>query len=628
MKKFNIYIVCMMVSLLSLISCKKYLDVVPDNVATIDNAFTLRAQAQKYLFTCYSYMPQEGNLSDDPGILGGDEMWDVATKGGYFNLAKGLQNKNAPYGDRWVQLYRGLRDCNIFLENIGKVPDMDSTEKNRWIAEVKFLKAYYHFYLVRMYGPIPIIKENLSINADIEKVKVSRDPVDSCFNYIVRLLNEAAPGLPVTVVDPASESGRITQPVALALKAKVLVTAASPLFNGNTDQSALKNNDGQQLFNQQYSKEKWDSAYVACKKAVEICKIAGNALYEYTPSLAQSQLSEQLKTQMSIRNSFAEKWNREIIWGNTQTISSTNNLQKLAATWWDPAFVDGTTVKGEFSPPLKIAEMFYSKNGVPIDEDKTYNYNGRYGVQVATTKDKLLIKEGYTTANLNFNREPRFYADLGFDGGIYYGQGKYDDTQDLYYLEAKYKERNGFGKTNYNTVTGYYVKKYVYYQNVIGTGSNYSITNYPWPLIRLADLYLLLAEAQNEVEGPGQEVYDAIDIVRKRADLPTVEVAWRTYSTNPSKYLNKDGLREIIQRERLIELAFESQRFWDLRRWKLAAQEMNNPIIGWDIMQAVPKDYYRPITIFNQTFSSKEYFWPIKDANIEANRNIVQNLGW
>ncbi len=614
--------------LLTLVSCKKYLDVVPDNVATIDNAFTLRTQAQKYLFTCFSYMPVEGDLADDPGILGGDELWDIATKGSYFNIAKGLQNKTAPVGDRWQQMYRALRDCNIFLENIGRVPDMDEAEKNKWIAEVKFLKAYYHFYLVRMYGPIPMVKVNLPIDASVEEVKVKRDPVDSCFNYIVTLLNEATNNLPLTVINPASESGRITQPVALALKAKVLVTAASPLFNGNTDQATLKNTDGVQLFNQLYSKVKWDSAAIACKKALEVSRAAGNALYEYVPPLAQSNLSATLKTQMSIRNSFADKWNSEIIWANTQTIAATTALQKLAATWWDPAFQDGTVVKGEFSPPLKIAEMFYSKNGVPINEDKTYNYAGRFGIRVATASDKLLIKEGYTTANLNFDREARFYANLGFDGGIYYGQGKYDDTQDLFYLQAKYKERNGFGKSNINTVTGYYVKKYVHFQNVIGLGTAYSVTTYPWPLIRLADLYLMYAEALNEANGPSQDAYDAINIVRKRAALPTVELAWSTYSTNPNKYLNKDGLRQIIQRERLIELAFESQRFWELRRWKLAAQELNNPVTGWDIMQNVPQDYYRPITIFSQSFTAKNYFWPIRDSNIEENRNLVQNLGW
>jgi len=614
--------------LLGLVSCKKYLDVVPDNVATIDNAFTMRTQAQKYLFTCYSYLPTEGDFTDDPALLGGDEMWHFANKGGYFNIARGLQNKVSPIGDRWPQLYRALRDCNIFLENIARVPDIDEVEKARWIAEVKFLKAYYHFYLMRMYGPIPVIKNNLPIDANVNEVKVSRDPVDSCFNYIVGLLDEAKPGLPLTVTDPATESGRITQPIALALKAKILVTAASPLFNGNTDQSILKNRDGKQLFNQTYSRVKWDSAMVACKKAIDLCTQVGIQLYTFTPGITQANLTPAIKTQMSIRNSFAEKWNTEIIWANTQSIAATTTLQRLVATWWDPALLDGVVVRGEFSPPLKMAELFYTKNGVPINEDKTYNYNGRYSLRTSTDADKLYVRKDYTSAVLHFDREARFYADLGFDGGIWYGQGKYDDNVDLFYLMAKYKERNGFGKVGYSTVTGYYVKKYVHWQNVIGTGANYSTTNYPWPLIRLADLYLLYAEAVNEANGPGADAYQYLNAVRQRAGLESVQASWATYSNNPSKFSTKEGLRDIIQQERLIELAFESQRFWDLRRWKLAQDKLNTPITTWDLQQTTAADYYRPTVLFNQTFGAKDYFWPIRDSDIAANGNLVQNLGW
>ncbi|RYF16247.1 MAG: RagB/SusD family nutrient uptake outer membrane protein, partial [Flavobacteriales bacterium] len=254
MKKQMILAVLIAIMALPILnSCKKYLDVVPDNVATIDNAFTMRSQAQKFLFTCFSYMPLDGDLSDDPAIVGGDEMWDIATKGAYFGIAKGTQNKVAPLGDRWTKYYRALRDCNIFLENVGRVPDLDETERNRWISEVKFLKAYYHFYLMRMYGPIPLVKTNLAIDATSDEVRVPRSPVDSCFNYVVQLLNEATPNLPLTLADPGSEAGRITQPISLSLKAKVLLTAASPLFNGNTDQSTLKNLDGTQLFNQVFS---------------------------------------------------------------------------------------------------------------------------------------------------------------------------------------------------------------------------------------------------------------------------------------------------------------------------------------------------------------------------------------
>ena len=604
------------------------MDVVPDNVATIDNAFTMRTQAQKFLFTCYSYMPKDGDLADNPALVGGDEMWEIDTRGAYFNIAKGLQNVVSPYGDRWTALYRGIRDCNIFLENIDKVPDMEETEKRRWIAEVKFLKAYYHFYLVRMYGPIPIVKENLPINADVEAVKVTRDPVDSCFSYIAQLINEATESLPETIIDPTNEAGRITLPIALSFKAKVLVYAASPLFNGNTDQVALKNPDGTALFNPTSEKEKWNAAVSACKAAIDLCHRMGLKLYSYNPDFQQYALTDTIVTQLSIRNSVAEKWNSEIIWANTQT--NTTALQQLMATWWDPLYLDGTVTRGELSPPLKIAELFYSQHGVPINEDKDWDYNGRYKLRTATDDDKLYIRKDYTSAYFNFDREPRYYADLGFDGGIYYGQGKYDDSKssELFYLEAKFKQRNGFGKFNFLTVTGYYVKKLIHYQNVIGTGNNYSVTTYPWPLMRLSDLYLLYAEALNESAGPSEEAYDYLNLVRERAGLQSVQDSWSNYSINPSKYTTQEGLRAIIHQERLIELAFEANRFWDLRRWKEAANELNKPITSWDLSQETAEAYYRPVVVFSPTFGTKNYFWPIKDSNITANRNIVQNLGW
>ncbi|WP_316836530.1 RagB/SusD family nutrient uptake outer membrane protein [Pedobacter nutrimenti] len=609
-------------------SCKKFLDVVPDNVATIDNAFTMRSQAMKFLFTCYSFMPKSGQLSDDPAMVGGDELWEIPERGAYLNMAKGFQSKVGPLGDRWTPFYQGIRDCNIFLENIRQVPDMQETERERWIAEVKFLKAFYHFSLVRMYGPIPLIKNNLPISANVNEVKVFRDPVDSCFNYIAQLLDEAGPGLPNTIISPSTEAGRITRPIAMALKAKVLVTAASPLFNGNMDQTGLKNSNGTALFNLTYSKTKWELAARACKTAIDLCESQGMMLYVYNPSFQQYNLTDTIRTQLSIRNSVTEKWNKEIIWANTQ--SNTANLQKLISTWWDARYLDGVVTGGELSPPLKIAEMFYTDKGVPINEDKTWDYAGRYALKTAGNSDKLYIHNGYVTAGLHFNREPRFYADLGFDGGIYYGQGRYDDkdNMNLFFLEGKFKQKNGKGKYGFNTVTGYYLKKLIHFQNVVTSSNDYSVTDYPYPLFRLSDLYLLYSEALNEAQGPGPEVNKYIDLVRKRAGLNGVAVSWSNYSTNPSKYTNQEGMRAIIHQERLIELAFESQRLWDLRRWKESVKELNSPIKGWDLSQTTADAFYRTTVVFNQSFGTKDYFWPIAESNITTNRNLVQNLGW
>ena len=148
MKYTNLFLSIVLVSMIS--SCKKYLDVVPDNVATIDNAFTQRSSAEKYLFTCFSYMPRHGDMDDNIAFGAGDEVWyfypprDISTN--FWNIARGEQNSSDPYGDYWTgdkggtDLYQGIRDCNIFLDNISKVKDMDDGEKNYDLARANRMR--------------------------------------------------------------------------------------------------------------------------------------------------------------------------------------------------------------------------------------------------------------------------------------------------------------------------------------------------------------------------------------------------------------------------------------------------------------------------------------------------------
>ena len=175
--------------------------------------------------------------------------------------------------------------------------------------------------------------------------------------------------------------------------------------------------------------------------------------------------------------------------------------------------------------------------------------------------------------------------------------------------------------------TGYWSKKLVNYLNT-ATDDRYVVQNYPYPVIRLADLYLMYAEAQNEAYGPSDEVYSYINPVRARAGLRSVQESWRNFSVQQSKFEDKNGLREIIHQERLIELAFEGFRFWDLRRWKKAIQVLNQPITGWSIDQSAPEDYYRPHLLYNQRFTTRDYLWPIKEEELLRNQNLLQAPGW
>ncbi|KAA6332579.1 RagB/SusD family nutrient uptake outer membrane protein [termite gut metagenome] len=375
MKKKLIYILILS-PILGLIHSCNYLDVVPDNVATIDHAFATRDQAEKFLFTCYSYIPNMAHPNNNVGLMGADELWTSYQIHGYesWNIARVEQNVNDPFLNYWegrrggTNLYNAIRDCNIFLENIvdtNKAPELNETMRNRWISEVTFLKAFYHFYLFRMYGPIVIVDKNLPISSTPEKVKAKRMPVDSVVNYIARLYDQSMENLPESITEIQSELGRITRPGVLAIKARLLVTAASPLFNGYEPYRNFKDKDGIRLFSD-YDFDKWERAVQACDSALRSCSENGIGLYD---KLSDYDLrvgdNEVLKRQLVIRNSFARDgetgWSSDIIWGLSGRHGN-DQLQTLAMARLDPANSQNVAAsREELNPPIEITNLFYTK---------------------------------------------------------------------------------------------------------------------------------------------------------------------------------------------------------------------------------------------------------------------------
>jgi len=626
-----------------LTSCD-YLDVVPEGTSSMENAFSMREPALRYLYTCYSYITgiDQGGTFE---LIGGDELWtmsrpyssNIAFRPTAMGIAEGRQSSTSVINDRWGHFYSAIRDCNTFLDgmNTYKIPDLPDFEKKEWIAEAKVLKAWYHFCLLQMYGPVPIVKENLPVSASVDEVKVARNSVDEVVDYIVELIDEAVPQLPVVVRSNATERGRMTLPIALTIKAQTLVFAASPLYNCNQQLANLKNANGKLLFPQDESKkmEKWERAKEACREAVQVCMDdLGMELYTF-PGIPRYDLSNTILRQMTLRNAICEPWNEELIWGNTK--DWVNALQVVTMPILNPMLYDNSQMKIVMGVPIKVTEMFYSDHGVPIEEDKTWDYGNRFQLRKATKDDNLLVHEGSVTVSAHYNREPRFYAWVGFDQGVWYGQGNYDDSKpnDLYYWRVSaYSQLQPFSPTMvFGPVTGYVPKKYVHYETTEIGILNLSRTVYIWPNLRLSDLLLYYAEAINESEDSQTARDEAMlyaDIVRARAGLPTIADAWTAYSNNPNKYKSQNGLREILQQERLIELCFEGKRFFDLRRWKTAPAVYNNLVQGWDLFKKEAEYFYKPLTIFEQRFGLKDYFFPISDGELTRNTNLVQNVGW
>ncbi|WP_197027685.1 RagB/SusD family nutrient uptake outer membrane protein [Prevotella sp. 10(H)] len=328
---------------------------------------------------------------------------------------------------------------------------------------------------------------------------------------------------------------------------------------------------------------------------------------------------------MSIRNSICEKWNNELIWGLSGR--AVNDLQSFCMARIDPENLGNMWAAQErLNPTIEIANSFYTDNGVPINEDKVWDYSGRYSSQVAGSEDRFNLAEGYETAKLNYHRENRYYASLAFDGSVWYMQKNGSDEKAFTVKARMGQPQAKLGAYNYS-VTGYWPKKLISWKFVLSNNSS-TTEWFPWPELRLADLYLLYAEALNERDQTTAAL-DWIDPVRKRAGLKGVEESWKNYSTKPDKYKTKAGLREIIQQERTIELVFEGQRYYDVRRWKTAATELNQKIHGWDIDQEAPEAYYRPKVLFDQQFvAPRDYFSPLREEILYFNKNLVQNPNW
>lgn len=624
-----------------------YLNVVPNDAPTLEDAFKNRAAAEKALFTCYSFLPDPTNAYDYPAYFTSHDEFEIGTMhwitGTHaYSIANGLQNTNSPRQNYWPTMYRAIRYCNIFLDGIGTPRDIPEYERERWIAEAKFLKAYYHYWLVSLYGPVAIVDKSLDISAPTEEAMVYREPVDECIDFIVALLDEAAPYLPATVPNPIQEDGRITQSIALGIKAKALALAASPLFNGNSDYADWIDSRGKQLVSQVYSSEKWERAATAIKEAIDTCHYAGHKLYEFdkskfTQSIAMN--DEQAKS-MTIRKAVTERWNTGAIWSSTASFAqskgsglgaypSYGNMQRalMAKVYTE----DTRSEVGMMSASPNMAELFYTANGVPVDEDKTWPYGDRYNFDVVKegSGSEYFIGVNEITAKMNIGREPRYYGSLGFD------RGYYELTTTTSDAGAKYQMlKMRLGEAGSGSMTGYMVKKLVAFETSASQGQAsgpvYSGYSYRMPLMRLADLYLLYSEALNEIkEAPDGEVYEWIDRVRAVNGLGGVVESWELHSSYPDRPSYKEDMRQIIRRERMIELAFEGQRFWDVRRWKTAQQLWAQPTQGWDNTGAKAEEYYVRKEIFaGRSVSFNEYLWPISLNDLLINRNLVQSYGW
>ena len=640
MKKYVILTIAVVASCLT--ACKDYLYQVPENdIETFETIFERRSTADVW-FT-QSTLDMANNFVGffTPGVIGADEFvtgdYERSLGAKMLNIPDGLQLSQKPIGDVWGSTYYSLRLLNTFIQRIVDVYDMTEAEKINWRAEAMAVKAFYYFELVKRYGPIVLVPTNIDVNVDLQKMQVPRSHVDTCFNEIVRLLDEAIPDLYYSKEREASHKLFPSKEGAMALKAKVLLYQASPLFNGNDFYVNFKGKDGEPLFNTKFDPEKWKRAAEAADEVVALCESLGYKLITGDQDKATNLLNDMRDIELSI-------WERE--YDGVEAVFMTGFQGALINSfpYLLPNFPEGypekeSSARGTFGPSMKMVESFYTKNGLPLNMDKEWPYANRYkmGREVDNTYQGV-VALNEDVLNLHLRREPRFYAHIAADR-CYWQRGPVASKN----LEVQAYRGEAFGlhesyldASTRQNICGYYVKKYT--RTEVQT-SNYRsnsavLGDCRWPVIRLAELYLMQAEAWNEyLNKPDDRVYEPLNKVRRRAGIPDVQDAWKKFSTHPQQVENQAGMREIIRQEKTVEFAFEGHRFWDLRRWKTAHLELNDKILGWNVLGDNARTFYNnyegPVVVWSKVkfISPRDYLFPIKAEEVMIS-GYVQNPGW
>ena len=512
------------------------------------------------VFDVYAQVYNNEFESNSAYFLAGatDEAQYALETGAINNYVNGGWSAANPYSRTWSKCYTAIADANMFLEKLAQA-DISSWQYNpdyrNWVQqlelfpyEVRFLRAYFYFELFRSYGDVPLVTTTLT---NAEANTITRTPADEIVKFIVEEIDEIAPYLPVSyVTEVNSEVGRATRGAALALKARTLLYAASPLFNPTNDRS------------------RWAAAAEACRVILDNAATWGLKLSAYgslwghdafyNPELifglgrGEFNSFEMANYPVGVENGAS---------GNcpTQTLVDQYEYQEGGQTFGEryPGSIDLTSVNPYEGLDPRFA-LTVVKNG---DEWPT---NGSQ-------------KKAIETFNGGFNASPKYGA----------------------------------------TPTGYYLKKYVD-GACVTTADNQTTRRHTWILVRLGEIYLDYAEAVFNATGSakdatfGMTANEAVNKLRKRSDIQMPE-------------FTEDGEAWVAryERERMVELAFENHRFWDVRRWKKGAQyfrtiQVANISAGLQLTRA---------TVSRQ-WDEKYNFYPIPQSELKKNPNLTQNAGW
>lgn len=633
MKKIkNILFALAFGSTLSLSSCSDFMDISPESEYEEEEVFASAGLTEAFVNRIYTYVRDGAKEHTTDGLT--DDAYFTHNYGqiavNEANISESdlqwYDNGNCPF--RWADRYKGIRYANLVIKNIANVPQDDNYDLNQLKGEAHFLRAWLYTELLRGYGGVPLVTEAVADMNDVEAMKQPRNTVKECLELILSDCEAAEQNLPETV--PDADLGRVTKYAATALKARVLLHVASPLYADRTVNTLSYNQyDGDRM-------ELYRQAKAAADEVID------------------SGLFSLIDCQGGSNTERANKWNK---------IMTTNNNEQIWTRQFGQLSMDG--VDKNWLPLQHGPNGYHNWSGMTPTQDLVMAFEFEDG-----TIGTGMTKPGdHQIGNPYNGREPRFYATVGTDGNEW-GRPRPADAKGLdptplgrlqcgYYevtdgdsdieltlpdgSTVKFKGQNGIDTRkgpieDWNgSWTGYYERKLI---DPTVDGQYYA-QNVPWTFLRLAEMYLIAAEACVELNQL-DEAADYLDAIRGRIGIKTTQEALAAQG----KALNQADMREFTRHERRVEFAYEGHRYFDVRRWMIAPETNSKELTGvlvfarlkpgktankpyihneetWDYHYYIQSLSFRE----DRRWDNKMYFAPISRNEMNRNEKLEQNPG-
>lgn len=579
MKKIIIYLATMLLAAMTFTGCYD-LETYPGDKVNEGTFYKTGDHAHQGLMGIYGML----RLNEAYGYqFCFDHLGDIAYGYNYYMMFL------ATYTDRdgtiqahWQTFYDGIHRVNTFIRSVKGMRGIITDEQiNEYVAEAKFLRAMFYFSLTDLFGGVPYYDESTNVNEEFMNLKQPRSSLEEVRAHILEDLDEAIKYLPVE--HAASEYGRATKGAAYALRGKV------HLYDKEW-QSAI--NDFEEIV---YNKSNnygyaLDDDYARVFKLYNGAKSPETVFSIQNKSGVGTEYGMQIQALMGCRGAYGSCWNN--------TVPSTQLVDMYE-------FKDGR--------PFNWDEIFPGYNAMTPEQRKellSVEMDGSGTIVGLREADTAKILSAYTC------RDPRLMATVIVPYSHYMGNIGRTTNVDLIFALDHNLAGNANGGTIQNNAgwVSYLYRKFVTEGDQGGAISNRLHTPFAFPLIRFADVLLMLSEAYNEA-GQLDKAVTEFNKVRARVGMPGLNSgpAWMVVS-------NKEQMAERIRKERAVEFAGEGLRFSDLRRWgyEIAHKTLNN-------VDAV-NIYGEPI--YTHLFTERDMLWPILGVERERNKELTQNPGW